>query len=338
MSQLQVGVIGYGYWGPNLVRNFTACPTTHVRAVADRDPKRRAAVKGLYPTIDVVEDPSRILTDPAIDAVAIVTPLSTHFAFAKAALENGKHVLVEKPLAASSKECDELTQLARARGLTLMVDHTFVYTAAVQRIKAYVDAGELGRILYFDAVRINLGLFQPDSNVIWDLSPHDLAILDYVLGFEPRWVAALGACHYKDGVENMAYITVGFDESVVAHLHVNWVSPIKVRRIMIAGSKKMVVYDDTEPSEKIKLYDAGMGVSHLDREGAPSMLVEYRTGDVLAPHLDGTEALSRVTQSFEIACRTGIPPLTDGAAGSRVVRLIEAAQRSLQAQGSKVML
>ncbi len=335
---LQIGVIGYGYWGPNLVRNFTACPQTRVAAVADQDERRRAAVKQLYPWANTVRDAAELFADRSIDAVAIVTPMATHFPLAKAALEAGKHVLVEKPLAASAALARELTELAASRGLTLMVDHTFVFTGAVNKIKEYVQSGTLGRVLYFDSVRVNLGLFQPDSNVIWDLAPHDLSILDYVVGREPRWVSATGARHYGPN-ENLAYVTIGFDDEMMAHFHFNWIAPVKVRRILIGGTQRMLVYDDLEPSEKIKLYDHGVSVSSPPQgEGAYELLVSYRSGDVLAPKLDGTEALRRVVEEFAHAIRTGTPPRTDGAAGTRVVRLLEAAQTSLREAGKRVTL
>jgi predicted dehydrogenase len=334
-ARLRVGVIGYGYWGPNLVRNFTTCPLTEVVVVADRDGARRDAVQALSPWVATVADAAEVLRDPRVDAVAIATPLALHHPIAKAALEAGKHVLVEKPLAATSALAEELIGLAQHRGLTLMVDHTFVFTGAVRKIREYVEAGSLGDVLYFDSVRINLGLFQPDSNVIWDLAPHDLSILDFVLGARPRWVSALGARHFGT-VENVAYVTVGFDSELLAHFHFNWVAPVKVRRIIIGGTKKMLVYDDIEPTEKIRLYDSGVSVSALDREGKYDLLVQYRTGDVLAPKLDSTEALRRVVESFARACRGGPPAVTDGAAGLRVVRLLEAAQRSLAEGGAKV--
>ncbi len=342
-TKLRIAVIGYGYWGPNLVRNFTTCAATQVVAVVDRDESRRAAAQNLYPWLNVHADAAAVLAEPAIDAVAIATPMGAHHALARAALEAGKHVLIEKPLAGSVAHCQDLVALAKARGRILMVDHTFVFTGAVRKIKEYIDGGMLGRVLYFDSVRINLGLFQPDSNVIWDLAPHDLSILDHVLGRTPRWVSALGARHYGAN-ENLAYMTVGFDDELLAHFHFNWVAPVKVRRIMIGGTQRMLVYDDTEPSEKIRLYDAGVTVQQppspatLDREGAYNLLVQYRTGDVLAPKLDGTEALRRVVETFAHSIHTGTPPVTDGPAGLRVVKLLEAAQESLAHASAKVTL
>jgi predicted dehydrogenase len=336
-QKLRVGLVGYGYWGPNLARNFTASPHTQVVRVADRDARRREAVTALYPWVATSAEADDLFADPQVDAVAIVTPLATHVPLARAALQAGKHVLVEKPLARTRAECEELARLAEAQRRVLMVDHTFVYTGAVRKIRELVDSGYLGRVLYFDSVRINLGLFQPDSNVLWDLAPHDLSILDHVLGKQPRWVSALGAKHYGQ-VENLAYMTVGFDDDLLAHFHCNWVSPVKVRRIQIAGTQRMLVYDDTEPSEKIRIYDAGVSVSQteLDHAGKSELLVQYRTGDVLAPKLDGTEALRRVVDEFARACRESSPALTDVKAGTRVVALLEAAEKSLAQHGARV--
>ena len=341
MSQnLRIAVIGYGYWGPNLVRNFTSFPTTQVVAVVDRDDSRRAAAKTLYPWVETHADATAVFADASIDAVAIAVPTALHHPLTRAALEAGKHVLIEKPLAGSRAHAEELVQLAKKHDRILMVDHTFVFTGAVRKIKEYVDAGTLGKVLYFDSVRVNLGLFQPDSNVIWDLAPHDLSILDYVLGRTPRWVSALGARHYGAN-ENLAYMTVGFDDELLAHFHFNWVAPVKVRRIMIGGTQRMLVYDDTEPSEKLRLYDSGVTVQNqpkLEPEKAYNLLVQYRTGDVLAPRLDGTEALKRVVETFAHSIHTGTPPVTDGQAGLRVVQLLEAAQESLRHESAKIKL
>ena len=337
--QLRVGIIGFGYWGPNLARNFTTCATTRLVSVADLSPARRKAVAVQYPWAAVHEDPDAILRDPDIDAVAIATPLFTHHPLAKAALEAGKHVLIEKPLAPSVRECEELAALAERHGRVLMVDHTFVYTAAVRKIRELIEGGHLGRVLYFDSVRINLGLFQPDFNVIWDLAPHDLSIMDFVLaqafGASPRWVSATGVSHYGRH-ESLAYLTIGFDDGLIAHIHVNWVAPVKTRRIIIAGTKRMLVYDDTLPTEPIKLYESSVDVQSIDRESAYHLNVQYRTGDVLSPKLDGKEALGLVASTFAAACQKGQSSPSDVAAGIRVVRVLEAAQRSLEQQGARV--
>ncbi len=333
---LRVAVIGFGYWGPNLVRNFTTCPTTKVVAVVDGDAKRRAVVGVLYPWIPTFEDTAAVFADPDVDAVVIATPIFTHHPLAMAALQAGKHVLVEKPLAPSVAQCEELVALAERQGRALMVDHTFVYTGAVRKIRELVASGELGRILYLDSVRINLGLFQPDYNVIWDLAPHDVSILDHVLGgLTPRWVTALGVSHYGRH-ESLAYVTLGFDDGLIAHLHVNWVAPVKTRRITIAGTRKMLVYDDTTPVEPVKLYESSVDVGQMDRESAYALNMQYRTGDVLAPKIDGREALSQVAIAFAARCQQGTPSPSDADAGIRVVRVLEAAQRSLEQEGARV--
>ena len=336
-SALRIAVIGFGYWGPNLVRNFTTCPETQVVAVVDLSARRRAAVGVSYPWIAVHDDIAPVLADPAIDAVVIATPLFTHFDLARAALEAGKHVLVEKPLARTVAECEQLAELAERTGRVLMVDHTFVYTGAVRKIRELIAGDTLGKILYFDSVRINLGLFQPDFNVIWDLAPHDVSILDHVLGSGtlPRWVTALGVSHYG-GHENLAYVTLGFDDGLIAHLHVNWVAPVKTRRITIAGTRRMLVYDDTAPIEPIKIYESSVDVTRIDKESAYELNVQYRTGDVLAPKLDGREALSQVAATFAAACLRGTSSPSDAAAAIRVVRVLEAAQRSLAQEGIRI--
>lgn len=335
-TPLRVGLIGFGYWGPNLARNFAACPATEVVAIADRDPARREAAGRLYPTARLVSEAEEIF--PQVDAVAIATPLFTHHPLAKAALEAGKHVLVEKPLASSVAECEELARLAEARSLTLMVDHTFVYTGAVEKIREVVAAGALGKVLYFDSVRINLGLFQPDFNVVWDLAPHDLSIFDHCIGGEPRWVQTVASRHYDGQHENLAYLTIGYDDSVLAHVHLNWVAPVKTRRITIAGTEQMLVYDDTEPAERVKIYQTGVDIAQLDAETTYRWNVQYRTGDVLAPKLSPREALRGVVEEFAGAIRESRPALTDVRAGLRVVRVLEAAQKSIDQSGQRVEL
>ena len=335
-APLRVAVIGFGYWGPNLVRNFTTCPATKVVAVVDGDARRRAAVSVSYPWIPTFAEPTPVFADPDVDAVVIATPIFSHHPLAKSALEAGKHVLVEKPLAPSVAQCEELAALADRAGKRLMVDHTFVYTGAVRKIRELVAGGELGRVLYFDSVRINLGLFQPDYNVVWDLAPHDVSILDHVLGgLTPNWVTALGVNHYGKH-ESLAYVTMGFDDGLIAHLHVNWVAPVKTRRITIAGTQKMLVWDDTSPMEPVKIYASSVDVAQIDRESAYALNVQYRTGDVLVPKLDGREALSQMAATFAAHCQSGAPSPSDAAAGIRVIRVLEAAQRSLEQEGARV--
>jgi predicted dehydrogenase len=338
---LRIGVIGYGYWGPNLVRNFAAGPRTRVVAIAETSPARRQAAGVTVPHIRCVAEAAEVIGDAEVDAVVIATPIFTHHGLARAALEAGKHVLVEKPLAPSVAEAEELVALAARAGRVLMVDHTFVYTAAVRKIASVIAAGELGRVLYLDSVRINLGLFQPDYNVIWDLAPHDLTIIDYVLGHTlgatARWISAIGVSHYGRH-ENLAYLTIGFDDGLLAHIHVNWIAPVKTRRIIIAGDKKMLVWDDTSPVEPVKIYQSSVDVKAIDKESAYALNVQYRSGDVTSPKLDGREALSVMAQAFAAACLDGKASDSDGAVGVRITRLLEAAQRSLEQQGARIAL
>jgi len=336
-----VGVIGCGYWGPNLLRNFAENETAELRWMCDLDAKRLNAMGRRYPGTQTTTDYKSLMADPELDAVAIATPVWTHFNFAKDALEAGKHVLVEKPLTASVAEAEQLIELAERSGLTLMVDHTFVYNGAVRKIKEIVQSGELGDLLYFDATRINLGLFQDDINVVWDLAPHDFSIMDFVVDGQPELLSAVGSCHIKQGIENIAYVLLKFPNELIAHFHFNWLSPVKIRHTLIAGSRKMVVYDDIEPTEKVRVYDRGVTTrseSDVDREAAYQTLVSYRTGDVWVPKLDSTEALHYVCQEFLSAIAQSRRPLTDGQAGLRVVRLLEAAQRSIGAGGGPVRL
>jgi predicted dehydrogenase len=334
-------VIGYGYWGPNLVRNFAAGPRTKVTAIAEQSPARRQAAANAVPHIKCVADAAAVIADPEVDAVVIATPMLTHHALAKAALIAGKHVVVEKPLAPSVGQAEELAELASRLGRVLMVDHTFVYTAAVRKIRDLIAAGELGRVLYLDSVRINLGLFQQDGNVIWDLAPHDLTIIDHVLsqtlGTTARWISAIGVSHYGRH-ENLAYLTVGFDDGLLAHIHVNWVAPVKTRRMIIAGSKKMLVWDDTSPVEPVKIYESSVDVTAIDQESAYALNVQYRSGDITSPKLDGKEALAVMAQAFAAACLDGAPSPSDAESGVRIVRMLEAAQQSLEREGARVAL
>jgi predicted dehydrogenase len=340
-GSLRLAVIGYGYWGPNLVRNFAAGQRTKVVMIAEQSAHRRQVAQSAYPYIRVVEDAAAVFADPDIDAVAIATPIFTHYELAKRALEAGKHVVVEKPLTPSVAQAEELAALATAKQRVLMCDHTFVYTGAVRKLRDLVAKGELGRILYFDSVRINLGLFQPDFNVIWDLAPHDLTIMDFVLsqtlGLQARWVSATGASHYGRH-ENLAYVTVGFDNELLAHVHVNWVAPVKTRRTIIAGDKKMVVWDDTSPVEPVKVYESSVDVQHIDQESAYALNVQYRSGDVHSPKLDGKEALAAMVQTFAAACLDGGASPSDATVAVRIVRMLEAAQKSLELKGARVTL
>ncbi|HLL72138.1 MAG TPA: Gfo/Idh/MocA family oxidoreductase [Pyrinomonadaceae bacterium] len=337
---ITIGVVGCGYWGPNLIRNFAENERAQLRWICDTDEKRLGAIGRRYPAARTAADYAELLADPELAAVVIATPVATHYTFARAALEAGKHVLIEKPFTTNSREARELVALAERRGLTLMVDHTFVYTGAVRRIKEIVASGELGELLYFDSVRINLGLFQRDINVVWDLAPHDLSIMDYLVGRDAVALTATGSSHIEAGIENIAYVMLRFADSFIAHFHFNWLSPVKIRRTLIAGSRKMIVYDDIEPTEKVRVYDKGVTTNRIesdrDKEAAYQTLVSYRTGDVWVPKLDSTEALTHVAAEFLDAICERRAPLTDGAAGLRVVRLLEAAQESIN-QGGKLI-
>lgn len=341
-SATSIGVIGCGYWGPNLLRNFAENEGARLRWMCDLDSRRLETLGRRYPSARTTNACEQLFDDPELDAVVIATPVSTHFNFARDALRAGKHVLLEKPFTASVREAEELIELAERAGLVLMVDHTFIYTGAVRKIKEIVTSGELGELLYFDSVRINLGLFQRDINVVWDLAPHDLAIMDYIIERQAVSLTATGSCHVERGIENIAYVMLRFSDEFIAHFHFNWLSPVKIRRALIAGSRKMVVYDDIEPTEKIRVYDKGVMVTQsqelVDREAVYRTLVSYRTGDVWVPKLDSTEALNYVCDEFLSAIRERRRPLTDGAAGLRVVRLLEAAQRSINQGGRLIEL
>ena len=336
---IRIGVIGYGYWGPNLVRNFFETPDAQIVRVSDLRADRLATLATRYPTVQITPNYRELIEDPSIDAVAIATPVSTHYELALQALQAGKHVLVEKPLASSTEQVQRLMDVARKRNLVLMVDHTFVYTGAVRKIRELVESGGLGEIYYYDSVRVNLGLFQHDVNVLWDLAVHDLAIMDYVLPFHPCAVSATGLSHVPGGTENIAYLTLFFEGSQIAHIHANWLAPVKLRRTLIGASRKMIVYDDLEQSEKIKVYDKGITLNnHQNPEKIYQMLVGYRTGDMLAPQIDGSEALRREIEHFLHCIREQREPLTGGDAGLRVVEILQAASESMAQHGRPVEL
>jgi len=334
---VSVAVIGYGYWGPNLVRNLAETPGARVVAVADLNEERLDRVRERYPTVRTTTDVTEILTSPTVDAAVIATPVRTHFRLALAALRAGKHVLVEKPIASTSEEAMILIREAEARKLVLMVDHTFVYTGAVTKIRELVASGALGEIYYYDSVRVNLGLFQSDVNVLWDLAVHDLGIIDAVMPQKPVGVSAYGVSHVLGQPENIGYLTLIFPRNQIAHLHVNWLAPVKVRRTLIGCQEKMILYDDLEPSEKIKLYDKGAASLPTD-EARHELLVSYRYGDMTAPRLDATEALRTEVLHFIDCINTGAKPLTDGGAGLRVVRILEAAEHSRRTGGGMVQV
>jgi len=338
-----IGVIGYGYWGPNLVRNFYETPDCEVVAVSDLREKQLARVRSRYPTIGTTTDYRDLLNNPRIDAVVVATPVHTHFDLAMQALRAGKNVLVEKPMTMDVDQAQRLVDEAERRRLILAVDHTFVFTSAVRKIRDLSLNGDLGDIYYYDSVRVNLGLFQHDVNVIWDLAVHDLAIMDFILPAQPVAVSATGISHVPGEPENMAYVTMYFDSRVMAHVHVNWLAPVKVRRTLIGGSKKMIVYDDLEPSEKIRVYDKGITLATDPAANGNgeryAMMVNYRTGDVWSPQLDiTTEALSLELRHFVGCIRDNTTPIVDGHAGLRVVRLLEAATESMRLSGRPVDL
>jgi predicted dehydrogenase len=329
---INIGVIGYGYWGPVVARNFRSAAGCHLAAICDRKPGAQERARADHPGVRVTGDPADIVRSPDIDAVAVITPVWTHFEFAKAALENGKHVFVEKPFTASSCEATQLIDLAAAKKLQIMVDHTFLFTGAVRKIREIIDQGVLGKVFYYDSSRVNLGLFQHDVNVIWDLAPHDLSIMDYLLDGEPESVSATGQNHLN-GLEDMAYVTVYFSR-MLAHINVNWLSPVKVRTTLIGGERKMVMWNDLEADEKVKVYDKGVDIAN--GQGVYDLLVSYRSGDMWAPKVDQTEALKLEARYFAECIEKDETPFNDGVAGMRVVRLLEAAGRSLKERGRPV--
>lgn len=332
---VRVGVLGYGYWGPNLARNVAQSPETELIAIADLNPRRLTAARANHPLALLTNDFRELLTNPSIEALVVATPPETHYEIVRAALHAGKHVLVEKPLTTNVAEAQELVGLARELNLTLAVDHTFLFTGAVKRMKEYFQAGEVGDVYYYDSTRINLGLFQSHTNVVWDLAPHDISIMLHLLEQPVRRVSAFGARHVDTAVENIAYLTLQFDSELLAHFHVNWLAPAKVRRTIIGGSKKMLVYDDVEASEKLKVYDSGAQLC-ASREDVYQKLVEYRIGDVLAPRLDKAEALAVETGNFARCVRGLELPVSSGELGLEVVKVLAAAQESLERGGAPV--
>jgi predicted dehydrogenase len=332
---INIGIIGYGYWGPNIVRNFNSLEETKVLAVCDSNQEAMNRARKSYPHIAAKNDCNDILTSPEIDAVAVITPVSTHFELAKKALENGKHVFVEKPFTATVAQAEELINLAEKKNLTIMVDHTFIFTGAVRKIKQLIDEKVLGDLYYYDSVRVNLGLFQRDVNVIWDLAPHDFAVMDYLLDEKPVAVAACGKAHVN-GMEDTAYVAVHFNNNMIAHFNVNWLSPVKVRTTLIGGEKKMLVWNDIEPDEKIKIYDKGVEVRN--KEAEYKMLVNYRSGDMHAPRVEQVEALKIEAEYFVRCIKQNETPINDGQAGLRVVKMLDACNVSLNKNGQAVAL
>lgn len=334
---LKIGLIGYGYWGPNLARVFSEGERTCVTVVCDGSADARARAARRVPGARLVADAREVLMAPDVDAVAIATPVHTHYELALAALRLGKHVFVEKPVTETAEQAEHLIEEAARRSLVLMVDHTFVYTPAVRKIRELVHGGDLGSIYYYDSVRVNLGLFQKDVSVLWDLAVHDFAIVEHIFDAAPAAVSANGARHVPGAPENMAHITLFFDDGAIAYINVNWLAPVKVRQTLIGGSRKMIVYDDLEPSEKIKVYDKGVSLEERP-DKVYQMRVGYRSGDMWAPNLATTEALRTGADHFADCVLDGGVPMTDGAMGLRVVRLLESATRSMAARGLPVEL
>lgn len=332
---IRIGAIGYGYWGPNVVRNLHGLDNCRVMAICDKSQAALRRAGRAHSDVELTTDIMGVLTSPHIDAVAVVTPVWTHFELAKCALENGKHVFVEKPFTSTTQQAEELIELAERKRLKIMVDHTFLFTGSVRKIRQLVDDGTLGTLYYFDSTRVNLGLFQHDVNVMWDLAPHDLSIMNYIIREKPEAVVATGGRHLN-GHADVAFITVYFPSNVVAHINVNWLSPVKIRTTLIGGEKKMLVWDDLEADEKIKVYDKGVQIK--SGQGLYDLLVSYRSGDVWAPKVEQTEALKVELEYFLDCIMNDRTPLNDGAAGLGVVQLLEAADRSLEKRGQIIRL
>ncbi|MEX1133492.1 MAG: Gfo/Idh/MocA family oxidoreductase [Acidimicrobiia bacterium] len=334
---LTVGVIGYGYWGPNLVRNFHSLPGSTVKYVCDLDVSRLALAEQENPGIQGIVDAEAVLADPEVDIVAVATPVTSHYRLTKAALEAGKHVFVEKPLAASSAEALEVTELAARKNLVLQVDHTYVYSAPVRKIRSAIAGGELGQILYVDSVRVNLGLFQETHSVIWDLAPHDLSIMMHILGRSVTSVSAVAIAHYDEFEQphNMAYLTLYFEDGILGHVHVNWLAPVKVRRMMIGGTRRMLLWDDVEPDEKVRIYEKSIAIDLTPEERYHS-LVQYRLGDMVAPRLENFEALRAECAEFLASIEDGRPVVSDGWFGTALVEVLEAADKSILRNGMRV--
>ncbi len=331
---MNFGVIGYGYWGKNLVRNFYAQKKASLKAVLDFDAKKLESLQKLYPSVEITTDLEEFLKK--VDAVAIATPVFTHYELAKKCLEAGKHVLVEKPMTSSYAQAQELIEIAEKKGLTLMCDHTFLYTGAVQKMKELINNGSIGNVNYIDSTRINLGLFQPDVNVLWDLAAHDISICYYLMNEKPVAVQAVGISHTNNGIENIAYLTLHYASNKIAHFNCSWSSPVKVRQMLVGGDKKMIVWNDLEATEKIKVYDTGYELK--TEEDKTKILVDYRVGDIFVPKLDSTEALFTMAQDFIEAILENKKPSATAEIGALVVQVLEASQKSIKNEGKKIAL
>jgi predicted dehydrogenase len=332
---LKIGVIGYGYWGPNIVRNFHRGPDSRVAMVCDQSPRMLERVNRAHPDIKTTSDSMEVIQSPDVDAVAVVTPVWTHYKLGKEALQNGKHLFIEKPFTCDVEQADELIDLAASKNLLIMVDHTFLYTGAVRKIRQFIDDGTLGKLYYYDSTRVNLGLFQHDINVLWDLAPHDLSIMDYLIDEKAEAISATGQKHLN-GHEDVAYMTVYFPNKVIAHINVNWLSPVKVRTTLIGGENKMLVWNDLEADEKIRLYDKGVKLQNS--ANVYDLLVSYRSGDMWAPQVERIEALEAEAKHFVDCVCNNKKPTNDGRAGRRVVQMLQAASQSVQNRGEAVAL
>lgn len=335
---IKIGLIGFGYWGPNLARNFSVNPDMELAAVCDFSDERLARARRFYPQASLCKTVDEFFNLRTLDAVAIATPVATHYELAKRALATGRHVWLEKPMTEKVSQAEELIDLAQRGNKTLLVDHTFVYTGAVRKIKQLIDRGELGRLMYYDSTRVNLGLFQQDINVIWDLAPHDISIMDYLMPFRKQAVSATGLHFFGDGLVPKSLLTVYLEGNLVAHINVSWVSPVKIRQTLIGGTSKMIVYDDTQPSEKVKIYDKGVEVNSTNMEEIYQLKVQYRVGDMYSPKLDDQEALGVETAHFVDCIANSKRPMTGGREGLEVVKVLVAAQESLKNRGLPVGL
>jgi predicted dehydrogenase len=333
---MKVAVIGFGYWGPNLVRNFNSAPGCQVTIVCDGRDERLKVVQKMYPSVQVTKNADDVFKNTEIDAVIIATPVFTHFELAKKALQNSKHVLLEKPMTSTVAEALELEKIASQKNLVLMVDHTFLYTNSIQKIYSLVKEGALGNIKYFDSTRINLGLFQPDINVLWDLAPHDISILDHLIQDKAHSVNATGVSHTNNGIENIAFLTVNYQSGFIAHFNCSWTSPVKIRMLLLGGDKKMLVFNDLEPTEKIKIYDTGY--DHKTDEEKRRVLVDYRTGDIFIPKVEHKEALFSMASDFVSSVIKKTKPLSDFASGLNVIKILEASQASIKQGGKEIIL
>lgn len=334
--KIQTAIIGYGYWGKNLARNFFNNPKCNLKSVADVDPNKLSQLQKMYPTVRGTLSSEDIILSSDINAVSIATPVMSHFTLAKQALESDKHVLLEKPMTCSLKEAEELAEIALKRNKVLMIDHTFLYTSAVQKMQALIDSNNLGKIKYIDSTRINLGIFQQDVNVLWDLASHDISIVNYLLKDRPVSLQAIGVCHTGNNIENIAYLTLHYNSGLIVHYNCSWSSPVKIRQMFIGGEKKMILYNDIEPTDKIKVYDFGYEIR--TEEDKNQFLVDYRRGNISIPKLNTQEALASVVNDFYNAISNGINPVSDAISGVEVVKILEAAQQSIRAKGKEVML